>query len=734
MPDVTRIVQPRFRFRLYLLTAWVLLGSGTLLAQLYKFQIEQRDYHRRRVPGTREVTVREPGVRGEITDRNGIVLAKNIRNYELVFNLAEIERAWNQERKEEFDEAKIAHRRGDGPKPDPRETLRISESVDLTLIPRLLEHGIECRYSRSALETHHITHGGLIPFTFPIDLNFDKFSRLAEYNVEMPGVYVTVRPRREYPYGSVAGHVLGYLKQWEKGDIPEGDEERYNHYLGEDEGIMGIEASMDKDLKGPPGKRTLLKDEKGHILGLVDYIRPGEGARVELTIDARAQYLVENVLRRAGRAAAVVMNPRNGEIIAMASVPNYDPNHFIPSISQADYANYRANLAAPFTNRAISSFTPGSTFKLPTAITGCLHGYHNHRHNCTGSISYGRRGDVRIRCWLRTGHGTLSMPPAIQRSCNPYFMDLATTLGTKAMVDGFELLGFGHRTGVKLPAESPGIVPGSMWWKTDYREGLSMTPSLVAQLAIGQGDSAATPLQMCGAVSCIANGGQYYQPRIVRRVIHPDPKIGLVLDEIPILKRNMLREGLSSEHLDQIRHGMWMAANVPGGTAKRAGMREVAVAAKTGTAQTVDHGKKSHNAWTVAFAPFEEPRYAVAVVVQSGKSGGAVAGPLVNMILRGLFAQDAGLKLPLDKMGLFAGHFDPIQRIDALEGDLIPLAIDEEGETGEEASGAEVSRPAVRVRPRAIPLPSITPEADSDPAPPRSSSEERRRPAPRRRR
>jgi penicillin-binding protein 2 len=729
-------MEPRVRFRLYLLTALILLGSGTLLSQLYKFQIEQRDYHRQRVPGTRNVTIREPGVRGEITDRNGIVLAQNVRKYELVFNLKEIENAWKVQRKEDKEAAKAARAEGlpEDPSPDAA-IVKISDIVDQTIIPRLQEHGIECRYSRSALETHHITHGGLIPFTFPVDLDFDQFSRLAEYNLEMPGVYVTARPRREYPYGTLGGHFLGYLKQWEKGDVPEGADKKFDHYLGEDEGIMGVEASLDTELRGPPGKRTLLKDEKGHILGLVDYIRPGEGARVELTIDARIQFLVENVLRRAGRAAAVVMNPTNGEVLAMASLPNYDPNHFIPSISQADYQHYRANLASPFTNRAISAFTPGSIFKLPTAVTGCLHGLSHHRHNCTGSIAYGRNGDVEIRCWLRTGHGTLDFPSAIQRSCNPFFMSMGTKAGAKAMVDGFQLVGLGEPTGIRLPAEAPGIVPGSLWWKTEYRPGESLTPSLVAQLAIGQGDSAATPLQMCALVSSIANGGLYYQPRIVKRAINPDPRIGLVIEDMPILKRNLLREGLTTEHLDIIRTGMWKAANEAGGTARRASLDEVAVAAKTGTAQTVDHGKKSHNAWTVAYAPYEEPRYAVVVIVQNGGSGGAVAGPLVNMILRGLFAQDAGLKLPLHKLGLFEGHFDPIASIEIPEGDLIPLAIDEVGETGEEASGAEAPQSAIKVRPRAIPVPSITPEADPEPAPPRGSSggEERCTPTRRRR-
>ena len=195
-------------------------------------------------------------MRGEITDRNGVVLARTVRNYELVFNLEEIENAWNLQWKE----AAEAEEGDDSPTP-PRPKADINEIVEESIIPRLQQHGIECRYSRAALATHHITHGGLIPFTFPVDLSFNQFSRLAEHNLELPGVYVTVRPRREYPYGSLAGHILGYLKQWEKGDIPEGDEKLYDHFLGEDEGIMGIEASMDKDLRGPPGRRTLLKDE-----------------------------------------------------------------------------------------------------------------------------------------------------------------------------------------------------------------------------------------------------------------------------------------------------------------------------------------------------------------------------------------------------------------------------------------------------------------------------------------
>ena len=192
-----------------------------------------------------------------------------------------------------------------------------------------------------------------------------------------------------------------------------------------------------------------------------------------------------------------------------------------------------------------------------------------------------------------------------------------------------------------------------------------------------------------------------------------DPKEGILISDIPELRVDLVTEGMDSAQFADLRQGMWKAANELGGTARRASPEDVEIGAKTGTAQTTDFGEKSHNAWTVAFGPFEEPRYAVAVMVQNGKSGGKVCGPLVNLIFRGLFAAEKGLKLPLRRMGEVAGNFDPIEEIALPEGDLLALAIDEEGETGEEAEEAQLPGTAVRVRPRAIPLPSITPDADS---------------------
>ena len=711
-------MQSRYRFRLYLLTAIILSGAGTLLSRLYDYQIVDTEYYRKLIPGETTISIRDPGVRGTIVDRNGELLAKNLRNYELVLNLDEIHHEWERQHSENQNPGR---RRIGMAVPTSERSREIVRIVKEGIVPRLQKHGIEPRYSSEALQKHYVTHGGLIPFTFPVDLTYQQFARLAEHNLEMAGVYVTVRPRRRYPYGTLACHLLGYLKQWEKGDIPEEAKSKYDHYLGDAVGSTGVEATMDDYLRGSPGRRVLRKNEKGRILGEVlnERVAPDQGSQVMLTIDARAQFLVENVLRKAGRAAAVVIDVNTGEILAMASVPNYNPNEFIPSIAGSKWEDYKTNKADPLINRAISSFTPGSTFKLPTSIAACMYNMGDFGHSCAGHLRFGRTGKLKIRCWKTVGHGPLIMTNAIQRSCNPYFMQLSNELGASRMTEAFGMLNLGQPTGIKLPVEDRGIIPGSRWWRRELHPGESMTPARMAMLAIGQDECEATPLQLAALTACIANGGKYYRPRIIKMVV--DPKEGVLVSDIPELKVDLIAEGMNQKQFEDIRLGMWKAANELGGTARRASPQDVEIGAKTGTAQTTDFGKKSHNAWTVAFAPFEQPRYAIAVVVQNGKSGGKVGGPLVNLIFRGLFASEKGLKLPLRPMGEVVGNFDPIEEIELPEGDLLALAIDEEGETGEEAEEAQLPGGAVRVRPRAIPLPSITPDADSGTPPNREN-------------
>ncbi len=717
-------MEPHFRLRLYLLTALILVGFGTLLSRLHEFQIERQDEFQALVPGNRTVTVREPGIRGEITDRNGIPLARNLRNYIVSFDLEEIARVY---RLQNADTPTLDRLTMQGGLPRAKKEKDIVAIVNEWTIKPLQEIGLAKNYNASALRTHYLTHGGLVPFTYRADLTYEDFARLAERNLEFPGVTLGIRPQRQYAYGTLASHVLGYLKQWEKGDISSAEKRAFDHYIGNEKGIAGIEATMDEYLRGPEGSKTVLKDEKGRTVGMLDYTKPGTGARVQLSIDARIQFLLENTLRRAGRAAGVVMNVNTGEVLAMASVPDYDPNAFIPSISREKLIEYGANpQLSPFTNRTIAPFEPGSTMKVPTAIAGALQGIASRTFSCDGFVPFGNH---KIGCWIynKSGgrHGSLRLPEAIQQSCNPYFNKMANAMGWKAMVEGCSLVGFGKKTGVELPNEDTGILPGSRSWRA-ARPGAVMTPALTAMMSIGQGDMLATPLQMAAMVSTVANGGKYFQPRLVKKVTADDGKV--LVPDIPKLEVDLLQSGVKETDLILIREGMRKAVNEAGGTAGKVRMEDIVVAAKTGTSQTTDNGKKSNNSWIISFAPFDKPRYAVVILVQAGGSGGAVCGPLVNTVYTGLFAKENGMRLPLKPQTEYKGHLDRIEAIEPLKDVLASIEAseiangettaanpdDELGETGEEVGDVLPETPLGLTPASISPQPTITPEIDRE--------------------
>ena len=543
------------KFRIYLLTALVLGGFGVLVNRLHEFQIERRYEFLNRVPGNQSVTVREPGIRGIITDRSGVPLARNRRQYEVSFNLAEIQQAYLAEQR--------AQKKSTAGKSATKEKEKdIVAIVNETTIAQLRKLDLARNYNASALRTHFVTHGGLVPFRYLTDLSFEEFSKLAERNIELPGVYLALRPQREYPLGTLASHVLGYLKQWEKGDIEKGEGRRFTHYIGSEKGIAGVEATMDDLLRGPEGIKTIVRNEKGRTIRMSDYTKPGTGATVRLTIDARKQLLLENALRHAGRAAGVIMDPNTGEILAMASVPDYDPNAFIPSISQDRWKSYNSNrLLSPLTNRAISEYAPGSTMKLATAIAGALQGQAERSFSCDGYVAYGKH---QIGCWIwnqsKGSHGSIGLTTAIQKSCNPYFNKLANSIGWRDMVQGCAKIGLGKPTGVELPGEKPGILPGSDTWLNSH-PGATMTAALTAMLSIGQGDSMATPLQIAAMTASIANRGTYLQPRIVKSAISEEGKT-LIADK-PKAIRNLIQDGIKPADLQLIRNPRQTFNNQP---------------------------------------------------------------------------------------------------------------------------------------------------------------------------
>jgi penicillin-binding protein 2 len=709
-------MEPKYRIRLYLLTALILMGCGALLSRLYEFQIDRRAQFVAKIPITHTVEIREPGARGRIVDRNGVVLARNRRSYEIVFNLEDIYVGYKEYKKSLADENEDIDQ-------DEKPLLAVAknkaldeemivEAVREWVIPQLESFGLSGQRYTKDIGTHYKTYRGLVPYRYRQDLTAEQFAKIAVRSHEIPGVEVRVMPRRVYPYGALAGHIIGYVKQWEKGDIPDeyrGSQNKNKHFQGDAKGLTGVEFTTDEFLKGKAGKRILVRNERNKVIATEDYQPAREGAEVQLTIDSRIQLIVANVMRLIGRGAAVVMDPNTGEVLAMVSVPN-----FIPAITEHRFSEYNTNRARPLINRAIGRYIPGSTFKLPTAIAAACHEKTNFWHNCLGFSQFGK---TKIRCWKTYGHGSLSLTDSIQRSCNPFFMSLAGTLGSKAMISTFELVGFGKKSGILLPSEDPGFLPGSDTWRREY-PGASITRATLAQFAIGQSQSLATPLQVCSVAATIANGGKYYQPRIVRRILGADSKgeLQVLKENIPIVKTNLMDEGVSKAEMDIIRLGMWKAVNELGGTATKVALKNVFVAAKTGTAQTgktnIEH---THNAWTTSFAPFENPRYSICVMVENGKSGGAVAGVLSQRIYREIFNMEAGLNTRITRLGTYAGNFDAFEKIEIPEGEIYSLTNNDEGETGDEIDDVLLpeEQPAL-VTPNQPLLPSIAPTPDQE--------------------
>ncbi|MCB1099144.1 MAG: penicillin-binding protein 2 [Verrucomicrobiae bacterium] len=642
----------RYSLRLYVITLVMIGGFAALCMRLWILQVKRQHEFAALVPGTSIVTQRVPGVRGEIKDRNGITLASNRAAFEVSLNLADIEAEYRRLNKTV---PKFQYTVGGRT----REESDIVAIVKEVVLQPLETKGLDAGVNATQLRVHYRSKKDVIPFRYRQDLTFQEFATFAEYNLGLPGVHVSVRPVREYPFGSLACHILGYVREAED-VVPDDEKGRYNYYVGDDTGLAGVEKSMNAELKGTPGVRELLKNEKGVLTGEAGYKEPRPGSSVFLTIDARMQYIVERILREAGvgRACAVIIKPTTGEILAMASVPSYDPNSFIPSISQHEWDAYTSNKTLPFQNRTTAASPPGSTFKLVTALSAALAGVDDKRLYCDGGQGYGK---FWMKCWISNqggSHGSLDVSNALKSSCNDFFYQQGNLAGIDKIVTVGRLLGLGEPTGVPLDGEGGGLLPTPEWLRMYGRRQWGSADT--AQVSIGQGAMSATPLQMCNVTATIANRGLCFIPRLISTVVDAD---GEEERKPSVLKADLTREGITVDQIEKIRHGMWLVVNDGGGTARRAYSAKHPTAGKTGSAtvpKIIVNGEEREDthAWFVSFAPYDEPEISVCVRVEGGKAGGKVAAPIAAEIIARVLALDDGYKLRMRPMPEAHGNFD----------------------------------------------------------------------------
>jgi len=686
------MIRRTHQFRIAVLALLVVTCFALLGSRLWYVQVARGEEYTARIRNTSQVSVRLPAVRGEITDRHGLPLAINRASKAIEFYLPDMVRDYR-------------NRFGEVPRHNYRTTVRgmmteksepdIVRIINETVMPRLTELGLARDYNANQLRLHY-RNNTEVPYLYLEDLDFDTMARLAEHDVGVAGVNFTVRPVRRYVYGALGAHLLGYVGA--PAEIDRQEAARFNFYQPDTEGKAQLELVLDRDLKGEAGARILQRNARGVIEGEIGREPPVAGHTVLLTIDARIQYITEQALRAVGRAAAVVVDPRNGDILAMASVPSYDPNSFIPSISSAEWSELTSDATDPLINRALSAYAPGSTYKITTALAGLHAGLDGQRHTCSGGVQYGNHY---MQCWIasrNSTHGNIDLASAIRVSCNAYFYQYGNAAGINHIVTVGNLLGLGQRTGLPLSGEASGILPGPQWLQVNHpRE--RWTSGHTANVSIGQGYVLTTPLQMAMLTATVANGGTSYYPRLVDKVTSAS---GEVVRQEPVkIRSNLLEHDLSAEQLESIRRGMWDVVNRGGGTASSARIKDREVAGKTGTAQFWRGRVKDNHTWFIAFAPYDEPRYAVAVIVQGAQSGGGVAAPIAAKILADTFKLEEGEDLTVAALEPAKGSFQFVSSVDF--GRAIPAALADApaAETAATSEGPPAGAAPPTVRPPA---------------------------------
>ena len=554
---------------------------------------------------TRRISV--PAQRGRILDRSGRVLADCRPSRCIVCNIEELQQrgSWSN----------------------------TVNAVDRAVDALAAAMGIPRATTREQI-ARHVAQASALPLTVWRDLDERTFARFAERADDFPGFDVAVRAERRYPNGTLAAHVLGYTGRGRPG----GEDAAASpdtgapdvHFFEELEmkGRKGLEWSYNRYLAGFPGERFQRVDARGfrprksagRELADVsaDDVAPVDGMDLELTLDMDIQAEVERQLVGV-TGAGVVMDPRDGAILAMASSPTFDPNDCIPHLTPEVYASLTNAPAKRGQNRAISeSYAPGSTFKPITALAALATGWlPDDEYDCVGVYQLGQ---WKLRCWDYYGHGPLNMRQAIEQSCNTFFCNIGSAIGTNAIIAAARAFGLGSRTGVDLGGETPGVVPDETWKLSQYGE--RWYPGDTCQMAIGQGMLLVTPLQMTVVAAAFANGGT-----LVRPYLHKSGTQG-----------GRGRVPFSRESIELVRQGMRDV--VTRGTGRKiATDLAVTCAGKTGTAEIGKGDMKRKNTWIIAFAPYENPTVAIGMVVERGESGGKTVAPRVNAVLASIFGR-----------------------------------------------------------------------------------------------
>jgi penicillin-binding protein 2 len=553
----------------------VVLFAGIFL-RLVQLQVVEGARNRKLADENRIRVIRRPAARGNILDRKGRVLAGS----GLAFSVCVV----------------------------PEELGVAGSEEPVAVLAGLL--GLQEREVREKLAGYRASGGE--PVVIWREASPEVVARLEEEAVYLSGVSTIAFAVRHYPYGSLAAHSIGYVREVSPEDLAGNADYRLGDLIGK----AGVEKVADDILRGIDGGDQIEVDARGKRVRTLGTVAPRPGQDVRLTLDLEVQLAAEEALGdRTG--AVVAMDPESGEILALVSHPGYDPNLFAGPVTPVQWKRLTGP-GRPQHNRAISSsYPPGSVFKPVTAAAALEAGVcdEQSRFYCSGVYRLGR---WKLRCWRLGGHGAIDFIEGFAQSCNVMFAGLGRRVGSEKLHQMATRFGLGRKSGIDLPQEVNGLVPSASWKKRERHQ--PWYPGDTCQMAIGQGDCLTTPLQVAREFAVLANGGYLVRPHVIARV-------GKKRAESDRAERRSL--GLRPETIAALRAGA-ESVLAAGGTAHRIASDKYRIAGKTGTAQ--NPGGASH-AWFAGYAPAEEPRLVVAVVVEHGEHGSTVAAPIARHVL-----------------------------------------------------------------------------------------------------
>ena len=601
LPPETWISKPphdRWKGRFRLLSAIVLLVFGLLGFRLFDLQVLQGGYFREMSENNRIKVRILPAIRGQILDRNGISIANTRPAFRLLLIPEDIR-----------NKADVLQKLATILKKDPKE--------------------LEERYERYERQPP------FLPRIIDRDLSWETFVKTKAHLNEMPGVELEIATVRHYPYGELFGHITGYIGEISKERLEKDPKGIYR--MGDMTGKTGLEAFYEAELRGRNGQKLMEVDALGRPKSLLGEESPVVGDTLTTSLDIPTQeagYLAFGP----HKGAAVAIDPNTGEVLALISKPSYDPNLFAAGIDRSTWVSLASGPGKPLINKAITGvYPPGSTFKPAVALAGLESRKitPNSRVACGGSFWFGGRA---FRCWRKGGHGGLNVIQALEQSCDVFFYTVGNWVGIDKIAAYAKMLGLGMRTGIDLPGERTGTIPSTAWKKRVL--GVKWYPGETISCAIGQGYVTVTPLQLAFFTSGLAHGQGIHAPRIGKAIVNPENQTQSQTIELP---RRELK--MNQKNLSLVQEGMLAVIEGSRGTGKRATIPNLRVAGKTGTAQVVKLStfkgyspsalpeRYRDHAWFIAFAPYEHPKIAVAVLVEHGEHGATTAAPVAKAMI-----------------------------------------------------------------------------------------------------